>query len=316
MQYIELVNFALDKGGAEMNRLTPGTWNSAEAGRRLYPRYKSAVSNAWREIQMERGEWEFKSKEITTEILPRFLVDGIIVSPPSAGPLPDVRYKGVESGLEITVLSIVSGPEADEFYIDFSSPGGRMRAMVGEVFEEIYPNPGDSSFIYRGRGSYRARDIDPLMRTPQWSTFVGYQGTSTPTPIHFIPWENWLYKELSYTTATRSAPSYVSQDYKGDLTFYPQTLSPVMVNFVYDTAPQELVAHDDEPLADLLPNEYHEWIAWRALESIARFDKNPDLLAYAESHSKFYKNRAEKNLMPLPTWRASRYNYPGLRSWI
>lgn len=309
MDYLELCNMVLEEGGLEMTLLTPDNWNSVEAGRRIYPRVKRAVAGAWKDLQMDRNEWEFKSKEATVTILPRILVDGVIMSPPSLGPAPGVKYKGTTSGLEIEVVDVIAGPETDEFYLDFKSDGQWNRALIGEVFEELSPNPGDSSFVYRGRGAYRLRDIDPLIREPQWSSFVAYQGNYTPTPIRYIPWENWLYKELSYTTATRSTPNFVSQDYKGDITFYPQTLSPFQVNFVYHTAPQELVEWDDEPLPSLLPPEYHEWIAWEALASIARFDKNPDLLAYADKNIKFYKKRAERNLMPIPSWKPSRYNY-------
>lgn len=298
-----------------MNQLTPSTWLSAEAGRRRWPHIKDAVRGSWEDLQMERNEWEFKNKEITAVIYPRLVADDIISSSPSIGPVPGVVYKGQDSGLELTVVRMQSGAEAGEFYLDFSSNGQWNRATLGEVFEELSPNPGDSSFVYRGRGAYRLSDLDPLMREPRWDTFVGYQGRNTPTPIMYMPWENWLYKELSYTTTTRSAPSFVSQDYKGDLTFYPQTLSPFSVNFVYPTAPQVLEEYDDEPLPTLLPFEYHEWIAWRALMKMARFDKNPDLLAFAESEASFYKNRAERNLMPLPTWRGSSFNSPRLRSW-
>jgi hypothetical protein len=306
--YLELVNKVIAESGKEQNELTEATWDSAEAGRRLYPRIKRYVRDAWETLQMSRNEWEFNNKEITVEILPRFLVDDILFTPPSDGPDVGVTYKGVESGLELTVVEVLAGPETDQFYIDFTADGSYNRALLGEVFEEVSPNPGDSSFVYRGRGAYRLRDLDPLMREPSWSTFIGYQGDSTPTPIRFIPWENWLYKEISYTTSTRSAPSFVSQDYKGDIVFYPQTLSPVFVNFVYPTAPQQLVEWDDVPTTDLLPAEYHEWIAWIAMSSLARFDKDPDLLAYADEHIKFYKNRAERNLMPVVRWGASRYN--------
>ena len=308
MNYLQLCNKVIQESGVEMNELTALTWESAEAGRRLYPRIKRYVNEAWSTLQMSRNEWEFNNKEITTLILPRFLVDGVVFTPPSIGPDVGVKYKGVDSGLELTVVDVLPGPESDEFYIDFSADGGWERVLIGEVFEELLPNVGDSSFVYRGRGAYRTRDLDPLMREPNWSTFIGYQGNTTPTPIRYIPWENWLYKEISYTTSTRSAPSFVSQDYKGDLVFYPQTLSPVSVNFVYSTAPQELVEFDDVPLEFLLPAEYHEWIAWEAVANLARFDKNPDLLAYADSHIKFYKNRAERNLMPTVSWSASRYN--------
>lgn len=303
------------ESGMEQGFLTPATWISAEAGRRRWPQIKDWVRSSWSDMQIERNEWEFKNKEITVLLNPRIVVDGIVSNAPSAGPAPGVKYKGQDSGLELTVILMQSGANPGEFYIDFSSDGQWNRATLGEVFEELSPNAGDSSFIYRGRGAYRLNDLDPLMREPRWDTFVGYQGRNTPVPIIYMPWENWLYKELSYTTTTRSAPSFVSQDYKGDLTFYPQTLSPFYVNFVYPTAPQILEEYDDVPLDILLPAEYQEWIAWRALAKLARYDKNPDLLAYAESEDKFYKNRAERNLMPLPSWAASVYNYSGVRRW-
>ena len=307
--YLDLVNLVIEESGKEQNTLTSVTWSQPEAGRRLYPRIKRYVADAWRKLQMSRNEWEFNNKEITVEILPRFLVDDVVVSAPSAGPEPGVVYKGQESGLVLTVIDVLPGPETDQFYIDFSADGGYNRSLLGEIFEEQSPNLGDSSFVYRGRGAYRLRDLDPLMREPSWSTFVGYQGDSIPTPIRFIPWENWLYKEIAYTTSTRSAPNFVSQDYKGDITFYPQTLSPVFVNFVYPTAPQVLTEWDDVPLEDLLPAEYHEWIAWEAMTMLARWDKDPDLLSYAEDQIKLYKNRAERNLMPVTRWASSRYNY-------
>lgn len=308
MNYLQLVNFVIREGGFEMTELTSATWSSAEAGRRFYPRVKRAVADAWTTLQMSRNEWEFKNKEVTTQILPRFLVDGVAITPPSLGPAPGVVYVGDQSGLVLTVINFMTGPDTGEYYLEFSSDGDYNRAMIGETFNEQSPNANLSSFVYRGRGAYRTSDIDPLMREPRWATFVGYQDNSTPIPVTYIPWENWLYKEISFTTATRSPPRFVSQDYKGDLIFYPQTLSPFYINFVYDTAPQVLVDYDDIPLETLLPSEYHDWIAWLALEQIARFDKNPDLLAYAQNQSGFYKARAERNLMPIPSWQGSVYN--------
>lgn len=306
--YLELVNKVIEESGKEQDTLNPATWGQPEAGRALYPRIKRYVRDAWETLQMTRNEWVFTSKEITTLILPRLLVDGVVFSGSSIGPDVGVVYRGQDSGLTITVVDVLPGPETDEFYIDFSADGSYNRALIGEIFEEVSPNAGESSFVYRGRGAYRTRDLDPLMREPAWSTFVGYQGQSTPTPIRYIPWENWLYKEISYTTSTRSAPSFVSRDYKNDLTFYPQTLSPVYVNFVYTRAPQVLEEYDDVPMEDLLPAEYHEWIAWEALSTLATYDKDPDLAAHAEKHIRFYKNRAERNLMPTVRWGSSRYN--------
>ena len=60
---------------------------------------------------------------VKSVILPRFLVDGVVITPPSAGPLPGVKYRGADSGLELTVIDQLDGPETGEFYIDFESTG-------------------------------------------------------------------------------------------------------------------------------------------------------------------------------------------------
>lgn len=309
MDYLALCNKVINESGMEQNELTLNNWDSPEAGRRLYPRIKRAVREAWRTMQMERNEWEFGVKSGTYTILPRMLISDVTIDGGSPGPMPGSVYRGVDSKLLFTVVRVLPAREDDTFYVDFSAESNFNRALIGELFEEVDAPVGDSHFTYRGRGGYRYADFDPLMREPHWATFVGFEGTNTPNTIRYIPWDNWVYKELTYTTTTRSAPNFVSQDPYGDIVFYPQTLSPFDVNFYYDTAPQELTEPDDVPANSLLPNEYHDWIAWRALENIARYDKNPDLMGWAQSQSRLYKRKAERNLMPIPSWAPNRYNF-------
>ena len=312
MDYLALCNKVINEGGFEQNELTPTSWSAPEAGRRMYPRVKRAVAEAWKAIQMDRNEWEFSTAELTALLQPRILADNLIG-------VVDIgkTYKGQVSGLVLTVTSITTSTSpllgmegrTDIKVIEFSADGGYNRALIGEEFVETSPVAADSSFTYRGRAPYPISEFSEFAREPHWSTFIAYQDDQTPTPVRYIPWENWVYKELSYTTSTRSEPSFVSQDYNGNLVFYPQTLSPFTINFVCDLAPQELVDYDDSPSLKLLPAELHEWIAWEALESIARFDKNPDLLAYANRWSTRYRRKAERALMPLTSWAANRYNH-------
>jgi hypothetical protein len=311
VNYLELCNKVIREGGFEQNELTTITWSADEAGRRFYPRVKRAVAEAWKAIQMDRNEWEFSTAELTALLLPRILADNVV------GVDVGIKYKGESSGLELTVISVTTSTtpllnmEGDTSVkvIEFSADGGYNRALIGEVFTEMSPSPGATSFVYRGRAPYPLSEFSEFAREPHWSTFIAYQDDQTPTPVRYIPWENWVYKELSYTTSTRSEPSFVSQDYNGNLVFYPQTLSPFTINFVCDLAPQELSDYTDSPSLKLLPAELHEWISWEALESIARFDKNPDLLAFASKWAKRYRRKAERNLMPLTSWQESRYNH-------
>jgi hypothetical protein len=122
----------------------------------------------------------------------------------------------------------------------------------------------------------------------------------------YIPWDNWLFTELEFTQGSQTTPLYVSQDFEGKVVFYPQCLVPFRLSFVYDTSPQILSAYNDVPA--VMDEEYHVWIAWEALCSFALFDKNPDLFSYAKQQADKYARRAERNLLPVPSWARSQFN--------
>lgn len=313
MNYLDLTNKVINESGSELDELTSVTWSGAAAGRRLYPRIKRLVREAWKVLQMERNEWEFKTAELSTIVYPRLKIQNGLRA--AGTPPVGTVFKGDDSDFTFTVRRVlpisgdwVAGTASAQLEFDADYIGASM--LTGEVFTEVTPVLGDGGFTYLYKGSYDFSDdaLTTDLREIQWSTFVASLGNTTPVPVLYIPWENWLYKDLSFTQNTTSAPAYVSQDFEGNVVFYPQTLDPFRINFIYDTAPQELVDYDDVPTK--LQAEYHEWIAWRALMNLARYDKNPDLYAYAESMATTYKTRAERNLMPIPSWRDSRYNYP------
>lgn len=312
MNYLDLVNKVINESGSELDELTSVTWSGAEAGRRLYPRIKRLVREAWKVLQMERNEWEFKTAELSTIVYPRLKIqNGLrVAGSPPAGTV----FKGVDSNFEFTVRRVlpIAGDwtaGTAEAQIEFDADYVGSSIVSGEVFTELSPVLGDGEFIYLYKGSYNFADDAATtdLREIQWTTFVAQHGNSTPVPVIYIPWENWLYKELSFTQNAASGPAYVSSDFEGNVVFYPQTLDPFRINFIYSTAPQELVAYDDVPTK--LEAEYHEWIAWRALMNLAQYDKNPDLFGYANNMASLYQKTAESNLMPIPSWRDSRYNY-------
>lgn len=309
MNFLSLVNKVVQEGGSEMDELTLPTWNSAEAGRRQYPRYKRAVAEAWKQIQMERNEWEFNTDELNITVNPRIkFAEGTS----AAGiPTPGQQFRGTTSQTLIQIISVDLDPKSPDF-----SEGGAFGQLEFVVLNdgqnlrhgEVLRNTANltQSFVYAEKGSYDFFGEGSGVREPQWTTFVGGRNKSYPNPITYVPWNNWLLKEYSWTGTSQTVPAYVSQDPAGRLCFYPQPLVPFELNFWYDEEPQALVEATDIPKE--LPGEYHEWIAWRALESIARFDKNTELYAFANSHSKFYKGRAERNLMPLISWKQSAFD--------
>lgn len=310
MNYLEIVNKALNEAATELDPLTLGNWSSMDAGRRQYPAFKRAVSEAWKIIQMERNEWQFKDEEMYTLVYPRIkITEGErLAGPPPVGTV----FRGQTSGFQFTVRQVIADSGdwtlgTATAQLEFDQPVVGSQLLPGEIFAEVTPVLNDGHFLYLSKGSYDFTEINPNMREPLWTTFVASQDTATPIPVVYIPWENWLYKELSFVQGSRTVPNYLSQDFEGNIVFYPQTLQPFRISFVHTTAPQILEDPEDEPA--LLQAEYHDYIAWRALMRIARFDKNPDQFADAQAMASIYEKRMERNLMPIPSWGSSVYNY-------
>lgn len=312
MDYLQLVNKVLDESGKEQNPLDYDSWESAEAGRRLYPRVKRLVREAWKMLQMKRNEWEFNTGEFVTTIYPKLrFVDGhlddvddsYILSVPSV-------WVGRESGVEITITDIHSPLESPDDWEQAAAVYGQATfttestspPVIGEIFEW---QDGPATFEYAGAGSYKLFPQQGRVRKPRWDTVQAKRPGEGYISLMFVPWDQRLLGGLTYGNST-TVPLYFSQDYMGDLVFYSQTLQPFTLSFVYDIAPQSLESAEDEP--EGLPEEYHEWIAWEALMNLARFDKDPDLFGYAESMATVYRQRAERNLMPIPAWETSRYD--------
>lgn len=308
--YLDLVNKVIQEGGSELTELTLGTWGSAEAGRRLYPRIKRQVAESWKMLQMSRNEWEFNTAELTTVVNPRIkYANGITLT---VAPVVGDQFIGEESGTTIEITKIEPDTLSPDFIdggafgqIEFTVIGDGQYLTLGERLNDTLLG-ADLSFEYQEKGSYDFLADRPGLREPQWATFVAGRGNAYPIAVMYVPWENWVYKSYSFVGTSQSVPAYVSQDPSGRIVFYPQPLAPFTINFWYDEAPGALVAPDDVP--SKLPGEYHDWIAWLALMSIARFDKNPDLFEWASSQAKEYKTRAERNLMPIPSFQESKFN--------
>lgn len=307
MTYLELVNKVLAESQSEQDPLTSGTWDSAEAGRRIYPRIKRNVADAWKLIQMSRNEWEFNVGSFSEVLYPRVKVTSGLRAA-GAPPVGSV-FVGAESGFTFTVRAVYTTGSwtlgTAEGQLEFEAYEGT-RLIPGEEFVETDPVADDGAFVYVGKGSYDFLEFDSAIREPHWATFFANSDNSAPYPVRYIPWDNWVYNEYSFAVNSVNGPAFLSQDYEGKVVFYPQTLNPFRVNFIYQAAPQILEEHDDEVLR--LPEEYHDWIAWRALMMYAISDKNPTLFSYAKDNETFFRLRAERNLMPLVRRAPSRYN--------
>lgn len=292
----------IQESGAEIDELTSSTWATAVAGRRLYPRIKRYVADAWKMIQMERDEWEFKAVEFSHLVNPRFKYTD--ASGPATAPFGTV-FVGDESGFTFTVaVNLVdqgAWTDGDAVgQLEFITHSGDVAPVIGESF-----TGGAYSFVYTGRGSYDfglyASDLNEI----QWHTMVVATGNKAPAPLIIIPWDNWQESAFASISDSTTPPVYATQDPLGRVVFYAQTLETFRVQFVYNATPQELTNYTDVP--DRMPAHYHEWISWEAVMMLATYDKNMSLYNHALKHAMLYRKRADKNLMPKVSWMGNPY---------
>lgn len=305
--YLDLVNKVIQESGSEMEDLTDGTWDSAEAGRRIYPRIKRNVRDAWKKIQMKRDSWEFMTAELSSVIYPRIRFEG---GDRGTTPAASATYVGGTSGAVVTLQAVyvesgtfVAGDAVGQFDLSETTS---TRLIVGETFTEVTPSVGVGSFTYLGKGDYSFAEINSRIGDIHWTTFTAAVESSAPKPLTYVPWDNWQFQEYGYATTSVTAPVYVTQDYRGRVSFYPQSFEPFRVSFIHALTPQILSEWDDVP--EGMPEMYHDWIAWEALMVFAKYDKNPTLYKFAADEATLYMQRAEKNLLPLVTYRPSPFN--------
>lgn len=297
MNFLSLVNFVIQESANEINELTPATWDSPEAGRRLYPRLKRIVAQAWEEIQLERNQWEFAQGVATETITPGLSFEnGYSPSDDITGETftstdPDSDFTFTVNNYMLNRGSLFDADAQGSLY--FTTFSGETPS-IGELFTST-----TSQLLYMGPPVYRLSYTADRYELDKRSFMVvkdKYQ-----TPLVQVPWHDHRFLDHAPYSNHSTAPHYFAEDPLGNIAFYHGFREPFLLQFHYATKPQTLTEWEDTPIG--LPEAYHKWIGWRALMKLADFDKNPSLFSHARKGALLYKNRAEANLMPRVGWR-------------
>jgi hypothetical protein len=312
--YLELTNSAVIESGIEADELTSS--NFATTSDPLLRRMKRWVSQAYKEITMERNEWTWKSKKAQIVIYPRFLV---IDGNRAADPPVDSKFEGDDTGTTFTVVdsTILSGSWAGGdavAYLDYLDLSGAV--SFNELFDETDPNPANLDvFRVKWFGRYDLESEVTDLLEPNFSSFY-VQGASGLTDttlntgdtdlqrLQYVPWDLWN-SQYEYQQDW-GKPSCFTKTPDGEYDVYPRPNTPYILTFNYTAEPATLTDWDDT--VDDLPPLYQDMIVWRAVMYYADYDRKPDMFARAERRYEYYKNRAEKNLMPTPSFGFNRYS--------
>lgn len=312
--YLELVNSAIIESGIDLDELTAG--NFASTTDPMAKRMKRWVNQALKEIELERNEWEYKTKQAQTVIYPRWLVtDGNRSSAPPA----NSEFEGDDTDCTFTVVSTT--------LLDGAWASGTATALIdylelsntpafNELFDEVTPTPANLNvFRLKWFGRYNLDSVEADIQQINKSSFSiqsanGLSDTTLNTgsadnqPLQFIPWDQ--FNLAMENEAQFGRPYVITETPDGWYDFFPRPDSPYILTFNYQASPQTLV-NDDDAVTDM-PALYQDAIVWRAVMYYADYDRKPDLFARAERRYEYYKNRAERNLMPTPTFGFNRYD--------
>lgn len=318
--YLQLVNKTTLLSGTHLDPLDSVTWANPSQDR-MIDRYKEYVAEAYKTIQMERGEWEFLAKQATLILSPRIVVtNGNRPTAPAAGEI----YEGAETEAQLEVIGteLISGAWLDgdaTAIIEYINLDKGFK--LNEPFDEIDPDPlNTDSFSIKDWGRYNLQEIIPdLFEVDHNSFYLQSTGGSTvqdndgSVGIIHVPFVNYaLWKYGQYDSgwgASRPVLLTISDD--GHLEFYPRLQEQFVVKFNYTANPSLLADFDDEVVG--IPEAYQDVIVYRALMWAAEFNKQYDAMQRYESKYKWYMQRLESNQLTEPTFGPSRYNSVGWR---
>lgn len=312
---LELFNGAILESGVDLTELSSSAFDAlSTSSDPLQRRFKRWIQQAWKEIQLERNEWEFTTKQAQLVIYPKLLV---VNGNRSVAPPVNATYEGDTSVATFKVVSteLLSGSWSAgtaTALVDFVELNGRFQ--WNEHFDELTPTITNLDvFRAKWHGRYNLQNQVSDLLEPNLGTFsiqfpagvsVARDVQSTQVhPLTYVPWNQWIV--AMENTQQYGLPQYFTTTPEGHYDFYPRPNGAYVLTFQYTAEPQTLTLAADVPTG--LPAEYHDMIMWRAVMYYADYDSKPQVKQRAEARYEYYKNRVEKNQTPTIGFAFNRY---------
>lgn len=306
MQYLELVNEAIQEAGIDLTRLT--VTDFAAPPQEMQRRFKNWMARAWNDLQASRGGWTFLSKRGSGPLNPRIYVTN--GSLPSA-PVPGDMFQGVDGRAVLTLTRCITlaGDWAlgtAKAYLELTDLSTDMQP--GELFDRVTVPGGLNAFVYAGRGRWDltdiAPDIDDLEYQSVYLTDVASGAGDYSFRVRFLEWNLWNnFREGTFTYTSRPAEFTETPDREYD--FFPTPDRPYHLHFNYEAKHSRLVNFDDVPALD---EQYHMLLVWMTVLSYATWDEKPGIARDAVRNIRFWRNRVENKFLPKLGWGPNLFN--------
>ena len=325
--YLELVNGVVYESKQTLDPLT--SVNFATPPRTsLYDRIKRWVNQCYMELLNDKPEWFFTSQRAVVTLGPRLLITGVDLLSDPAPAVGDILL-GEKSGVSLEIIGVYLNTEIEdavegaEYTVAYEVTSGNAGDLV--LNEEMTLNPvavgPDITGYCRigGRGRYNFEELIPTLdEIVEGSVMIqpavditaepGPQDMNALWPVNvlsqYTPADRW--SDLFALTPAR--PVALVRARNGEYELYPHPDQLYDMSFSYNRRGTEMVAYNDTPL--LLPEKYHEYLVWAALEKLADFNENQKLFARAKKNADKYRNYLYRDYLPSPKLYLSGFDIP------
>lgn len=312
MNFLELVNGAIRESGQDIDELTSSNFASPPSV--MHKRFKAWVQQAWKEVQMTRDDWQYKTARAVVDLYPAlYVTEGTGASEPLSG----WTYNTDDTNVNLTVEQVVTlsgdwtiGTAQATLYVDYTD-GIPEDLLIGEYISQTTPSNVAEAAKFIGWGRYdfgadgQITDYNgPLLH----SLMIADPEDGVPNleKVEFVPWQQWQ-DEKEYHLTGRGKPYAFTQAPDGSLDFYPRPDKLYTLALEYTKDLTTLSAYSDSPSE--LESEYHDVILWKAVMKYADYNGERGIFMHAKKHYDFYNRRMEKKLMPIPSFARSVYDY-------
>lgn len=311
MNYLQLTNDAIRESGISLDSLTSSNFGSTTDPMQI--KFKGWIEQAWREIQMERGEWNFSVQDAVITISPRiYVTNGNRATAPAA----DYTYTTSETDVDLVVVgtTTLSGAWADgdaTAFIDVETLEDALK--LSETVDETDPDTGNTdTWSIAGRGRYDLSTLVSGFDTPLLEEFyIQSTGNSSIqdntagydlTNLKYMEWSEW--NNWYETDPSKGCPRIFTRTNQNTYDFWPAPDKQYVLKLSYNAAPTSLSAYTDTPSVD---SKYHPAIVWKAVMFWAQYDHNQQAEIRAYKNYRFYKREMDRYLKPGYTWGTSLY---------
>jgi hypothetical protein len=319
LNFLELTNRAILEAGKDQDPLTSADFASPP-DERMYGRFKNWVNDSYQQLQMDRGEWEFKSARASVFLYPAIYVEqGNRITAPAAGAI----YLGDDTGFEFEVLQTIThsgtwGIGTAKATIYFNEDYDGTDFKFNELYDEVSPTPAGNIFRSKGPGRYNFTadgQLTDIIRPLEETFMIGTTGGSAIQEndgatgldvLRYVDWDIWQ-STINGWAGARGKPALITRAPDGDYEVYPRPNRAYILNFTYNTTDSGLTDYDDIP--SNIPDRFHPLIYWMAVEKAGLYDRDRIIQARAAKEIYFYRQRLESAAMTRMNFAESRYNY-------